>query len=398
MRWKFTATRLIAFGLLAHAASFANSTSLLLTPNNPSNSTLLSSTEEGKPRSLEARVSALEQKRGGMLNPPARPIVEDYDFNVFGDLLVWQAHENGLPIAIKNKATSFGTVSGYQNFQDASVKHLDFDYNTGFRLGVDYDTMYDGWDISLTWLRFDSDADAKSFASGNKELFASRLNPLITEFISNSELFSSNPFPVYGKMRSRWKCFLNQLDLDMGREFFVSRYLTLRPHFGLRTTWIRHRLSTKYSHGIAVSDHPLMPDTEVREKNKWWGLGVEGGLDTCWTLGAGISLYGNLTAAIEYGFQKVRNKQEVEGVPDSVFENLKDSNRISRPILDLQLGLRWDHGFNNDSYNFGLHAGWEHHVYFSQNQFDTTESFGQVISNQGDLTYQGWTLGAHLAF
>ncbi len=252
--------------------------------------------------------------------------------------------------------------------------------------------------MSLTWLRFDADSNAKSHASGNKELFASRLTPLIVPFIGDSAIIATDPFPVYGKAHSRWKGHLNQLDLDLGREFFVSKHLTLRPHFGLRTTWLRQYLNTTYSHGLPVAAHTVMPNTTVHEKNKWWGLGVEGGLDTSWMLCNGFSIYGNLAAAIEYGFQKVRGNQEVGAPLDSTFENIKDSYRISRPILDLELGLQWEHGFNNNSYNFGLHAGWEHHIYFSQNQFHAQESFGQFTANQGDLTYQGWTLGGHLAF
>jgi hypothetical protein len=399
MRWKYTKTgitELILSALVMHSATFANNPSLL-TPNN---STLLSSTEnETKARNLENRVSSLEQKRGGLLNPPARPLVEDFDFNLFGDLLIWQAHENGLPIAIKNKATNFTTISGYQNFQDASVKHLDFDYDVGFRLGINFDTMYDGWDVSLTWLRFDADADAKTFASGNKELFPSRLDGLITAFIGDSDNFAGpDPLPIYAKAHSRWKSFLNQLDLDLGREFFVSKHLTLRPHFGLRTTWLRQYLNTKYTDGIAISGHPTMTDTSVHEKNKWWGLGLVGGLDSSWMFCHGFGLYGKLAAAIEYGFTKVRAFQDVEDPIDLTFENLKDSSRISRPILDLELGIKWDHSFSDNSYNFGLHAGWEHHVYFSQNQFHAQESLGQFTANQGDLTYNGWTLGAHLAF
>ena len=169
-----------------HTASFANNPTLL-TPNN---STLLTSTEnESRTRIWKTGSPRLEQKRGGLLNPPARPIVEDFDVNLFGDLLIWQAHENGLPIAIKNKATNFTTVSGYQNYQDASVKHLDFDYDTGFRLGFNFDTTFDGWDVSFTWLRFDADADAKSSAKGNKEIFPSRLDGLVAAFIGDSDSF-----------------------------------------------------------------------------------------------------------------------------------------------------------------------------------------------------------------
>lgn len=391
MQWKFTQTWIVVSGLIVHSACFANRSNPNIPQNNP---TLLSPTEEA-PRKPEYRTPPSQQKKGGLLNPPARPIVEDYDFNAYGDLLVWSAHENGLPIAIKNKATNFSSQRGFANLQESSVKHLEFDYNTGLRLGMDFDMPYDGWDVNLTWLSFTAHADASTNAEGNRELFATRLNAQIPSFITNG--VAPFPFPIYTEADAHWKSHLNQIDLDLGREFFVSKWLTLRPHVGIRTTWLRQRLHTDYSDAIALAGFPSMPDTEVSEKNKWWGIGLEGGLNTQWTLGAGISLYGDITAAIESGFHKVRTKQEVNGFAND-FENNKDSTRIARPILDLQLGIRWDSNFADNSYNFGLHAGWEEHIYFSQNQFHTDASLTQFAANQGDLTYHGVTIGAHLNF
>lgn len=391
MHWKFTKTWLVVSGLLVHTACFASRSNPNVTQNTP---TLLSPTEETT-KKLEHRVSVLEQRRGGLLNPPARPIVEDYDFNAYGDLLVWAAHENGLPIAIKNRATNFANQQGFANLQDSSVQHLEFDWNAGFRIGMDFDMPYDGWDVNLTFLSLRSTADMSESAEGNRELFATRLNTQIPAFITDGA--PPNPFLFYSESEARWKGYLNQIDLDLGREFFVSKWLTLRPHVGVRTTWLRQRLHTNYEDGIAVTGAPVAPDAEVSEKCKWWGIGLEGGLGTQWTIGGGVSLYGDISAAIESGFQKVRTKEEVEGFAND-FENSRDSTRIARPILDLQLGVRWDRNFQDNSFNFGMHFGWEEHIYFSQNQFHTNANLAQFTANQGDLSYHGFTLGMHLNF
>ena len=392
MLYQFNNIALLSImGMIFHMGSYANTTKASVNSNN--NTLLTSTIEDGKVR-VDSR--GAQQKRGGLLNPPARPIVEDFDFNFFGDLLLWQAHEGGLGIAVKNKATNFTSATGYNNLQNSHVKHLNFDYDLGFRIGVDADTTYDGWNMSLTWLRFNTNAHVQTHAYGNKELFASRLNPQIIPFLTANGV-SPTPVAVYEEASAHWNALLNQLELDLGREFFVSRRVTLRPHFGLRTTWLQQKLNTNYNDGIVVTDASLMPDVSQREKNAWWGLGVQGGVDTTWGLGGGVSIYGNIAAAIEYGFQQVRTNVAVTGF-ESNFERNKDSFRTSRSILDIQLGLRWDRSFSNDSYNFGLHAGWENHIYYSQNQFHTDLNLGQFVANQGDLTYQGWTVGAHLAF
>ena len=334
-------------------------------------------------RNLENRVSALEQRRGasGMINPPARPQVKDgADLFVFGDLLVWQPRENGMAVCIINEGTNPST-----NLSDADVRNMDFEWNVGFRVGVGYNLPHDGWDMSLTWLRF--------HGHGHRRVHADSDEVIYPRFTHPADPISDNL--TCSKLHAHWKGFLNQLDFDFGREFFVSKWLTVRPHFGLRSDWIWQKLSVDNnrfaSSGLDVDD---------RFKDHWWGIGLEGGLNTLWGLGSGWSIYGDVGAAIIYGFHHITQKEKIEG-SSGKFENLENSYHISHPILDLALGLRWDHMFEHDRFHIGLHAGWEHHVYFSQNQFlYFTDDFntGNFVTNQGDLTFQGWTVGARFDF
>lgn len=334
-------------------------------------------------RNLENRVSALEQRRGasGMINPSARPQIKDgADLFIFGDLLVWQPHENGMAVGTVNESSA-----PTSNLANADVRNIDFDWNVGFRVGVGYNLPHDGWDMSLSWLRF--------HGYGHKRIHAGSGEVIFPRFTHPAQ-------PVAGgntctKSHSHWKVFLNQLDLDFGREFFVSKWLTLRPHFGLRSDWVQQKLSNDYDH-FAGSD----ADVDTRWKDNWWGIGLEGGLDTLWGLGNGWSIYGNLGAAIIYGFHHIREKDKIDP-SHTRFVHVHESYHISHPILDLELGLRWDYMFDQDRFHIGLHAGWEHHVYFSQNQFlyfTDDVNYGNFVSNQGDLSFQGWTVGARFDF
>lgn len=332
-------------------------------------------------RNLENRVSALEQRRGasGVINPPARPQVKDgADLFVFGNLLVWQAHENGLPVAIVNKSATPSS-----DLSNSNVKNYDFDWDVGFRVGVGYNVPHDGWDMSLTWLRFNTDGHRRIHAHSNQAIYPTRAHP--ADPISDGETCT--------KTHAHWRLHLNQLDLDMGREFFVSKWLTLRPHFGLRSDWIRQKADIDYN------NFPT-GDVDVEQKDRWWGIGLAGGLDTLWGLGGGWSVFGNLGASILYGFHKMKIENENDPA-DVDFVDMKDSYHVSHPILDLQLGLRWDRMFCNDRFHIGLQGGWEHHVYFSQNQFPVFAddiNKGVIVSNQGDLTFQGWTFAARFDF
>ena len=354
-------------------------------------------------RNLENRVNALEQRRGatGMINPPGRPQVRDgVDLFLFGQLLVWNAHENGLPFAIVNEN------SGH-NLADSKVKNIHSEWDAGFRVGIGYNLPHDGWDLNLAWLRFNTDGEKKINAHSNRHVFSTRNQPREMNVFNDS----------CQKAHSRWDLHLNQLDLDLGREFFVSKWLTLRPHFGVRSDWVHQKWESHFRNFqgfqfINPQINTFPPNKlEIEYKDEWWGIGLEGGLDTQWGLGSGWSLFGNMTGAILYGFHDIDVEDEVSPAvtisgyftPTSkgTFVDMDNTYRVSHPILDIMMGLRYDRMFSNDQFHLGLQLGWEHHVYFSQNQFPVfvdDVNLGTIVSNQGDLTFQGWTLSARFDF
>ncbi len=340
-------------------------------------------------RNLENRMNALEQRRGasGMINPPGRPQVRDgVDLFVKADLLVWNAHENGLAFAVVNNGSS-------SNLAHSNTKTIHSNWNVGFRVGLGYNLPHDGWDISLSWLRINNNGSKHLNSHSNHNIFPSNTAP-------NDLLVGSNPCT---KANSHWRLHLNQLDFDLGREFFVSKWLTLRPHFGVRTDWVRQKWNSKFRN---FNNRLSSSQVKVEYRDNWWGMGPEVGLDTQWGLGQGWSLFGDITGAIVYGFHDI--DYETKDSPaqfntssSGKLTDLDDVYRISHPTLDLMLGLRYDHMFCNDRFHLGLQVGWEHHVYFGQNQFPVfvdDVQIGKYVSNQGDLTYQGWTIGVRLDF
>ena len=78
-----------------------------------------------------------------------------------------------------------------------------------------------------------------------------------------------------------------------------------------------------------------------------------------------------------------------------------NSTRGDKAVTDLQLGLRWARMFDNDRWGLMLQAGWEHHMWFGQNQmlrFTDNTTQAAFVVNQGDLSYQGWTLNVRFDF
>ena len=169
----------------------------------------------------DSRLSALEQKQqsGAMGNPSVRPRIEGgFDFFLTGDLLYWQANENGLSFAIDNRADSSLINEG--RFVDPEFK-----WNWGFRVGLGYNFCHDGWDLYANWTHLISTADRSISNSENGELYT---------IINNTHEAAFNQKTTANSAKAHWELALNVIDLELGREFFTSRWLTLRPHFGLR--------------------------------------------------------------------------------------------------------------------------------------------------------------------
>lgn len=339
-------------------------------------------TDSAQLRNIENRLSSLEQRKnaGGMINPPGRPQVRD-GVNLFltGELLYWNAHENGLNFAVVNDGSS-------ANISDATIKSVHSNWDVGFRVGVGYNLPHDGWDLSLSWLRFNTHGSTKIHFDNDSFVFPSRIQP--------ADPFSGS---TTTKANSEWKLLFNQLDFDLGREFFVSKWLTIRPHFGIRTDWVHQRWTNHYNNFIGT----LPPvNVKIAYNDKWWGIGPEAGIDTQWGLGAGFSLFANASGGIAYGFHDI-SFSDKDSTSAANLADVHQIYRISHPMLDFLLGLRFDSMFYNDRFHLGLQVGWEHHVYFNQNQFPVFvngTSLGDFVSNQGDLAFQGWTFGVRFDF
>ena len=355
------------------------------------------------------------------INRPARPHVNNSVFSIMGDFLWWQASENGLSYAIKNNSQyrrSTGLIPN--DLSNAKVQNLHSHWDPGFRIGLIVDTSYDGWDVALNWLRFDTRRKKTAAAKNSEWLVSTLMHPADVAYpmLTPKPGAFNNPYPAsFGipKAHAHWKLFLDQVDLEVGREFFVSKRLTLRPNFGLRGAWIDQKFNVLYE-GSALGTSPNSDAetdyntllTKVRLESRFWGVGVAGGLDSKWELGSGFSLYGDLSLAILYGYfhtkreDKLNSFNIVTGLFQSYeFVHLKNNYHDPRAIFDIELGFSWERMFEQNECRVVLNLGWESHIYFDQNQFMyfmDTNAIGNYASNQGNLNLQGLTAGIEFDF
>ncbi|MBS0652477.1 MAG: hypothetical protein JSR39_03005 [Verrucomicrobia bacterium] len=308
-----------------------------------------------------------------VFNSPNRPTAQNgWNLWVRGDALFWRASEDNLFYAY-----SGNDLGGSRN---RDVRTVDFDWEWGFRLGMGYTIPRDRWDLAFYWTRFHTSSHSNVSINYPEEIF---INWWVISFL--------NDVGITNSAHGHWKANLDQLDLSLGREFFVGRHLTLRPHAGLRSAWIDQQLTSTF--------HTTTGSTVSKMKNDFWGFGFFGGLDTKWMLSNSWHIFANGDLALLYGNFDISVKGKVNNTP---LFSIDDGFHAGRAVADLQAGVCWSHSFHKDRLALTFRAGYEYHLYPNQNQLPLpvgNSGFQNTLNPvDGDLAYQGLFLSGQMDF
>lgn len=327
------------------------------------------------------RLTAVEKQveNRTFYNAPGNPkVVDGYNLFITGDFLYWKATENGLTYALRANSPMDDPLTGKIQFKDP---HFRWDY--GFRLGFGYNIPHGDWDLYVNWTHFNTGAHDHAKPKENSGLFpvwAFPAGTLNIGFVPEAKAF--------------WKLNLSIIDLELGKEFFVGKKLTLHPHLDVRTVWVDQHYTVDYI------DRTTPFFDQVKMKNDYWGIGPRLGIDLQWMLRWGFSINGSADAALVYGeFDISQHEEDKESPSNHLRFHEEMHNAIA--ITDLGIYLSWDYMFSHDQYHIGLQVGWEQTIFFEQNQlFRFLDPFyqGSIVSNQGNLMLQGITLSGRIDF
>lgn len=352
------------------------------------------------------RIAALEKKVNelgtenamgnfGVMTSSASPDVNGYGFNIWAG-------------GIYQKASIGGTEFTYTDNDPASslpirgrLKEIDFDWDWGFRVGAGYKFEHDNWDVNLWYTYFDS-SGSKNVSSGlNGSVIPVRASSKITTGCNN---FGS--FFLAEIAKSQFDANFHVLNLELGRDYFISGNLTLRPHFGLESVWIDLEQIIRYSGGETADGGLDVNTVRVKDDNDFWGMGPRAGIDSKWFMGYGLNIFGNASAAALYGHVDVDHSERFSLC--SADNNISISANTHRivPTMQLQIGLGWDRYFNNDKQHVRLRIGYDSTYFWRANQFIDVDDV-RAQSQAGipkfervseDVMMQGLMFDAKLSF
>ncbi len=322
------------------------------------------------------------------ITPNAGPRVSNgADVFVTASFILWSPRMEGMAYAWTGLGDDIGNVA------QGSVKQPSWNFEPGFQVGLGLSLDHDGWDLfaEYTWLQSKRN-DSVDFNNTLAPLWD--INAQIYPYASNV----GNGDNSIRTANSRWDLSYNVIDLSLGRNYFISQYLTLRPFFGFRGAWINQTWRVEYT----LPDNVQAVDATratMRNNQDYWGFGMLTGLDTGWHFTKEFSIYGDFDLALLWSnFQTTRRDADssliAESAPEQVNVNTVNDFHTVKPVMSLEMGLRYETWFSDDDYHFLIQAGWSEAVWSNFNQLFSLLEQG----SHGDFTLQGLTVKARFDF
>ncbi|MEX0961423.1 MAG: Lpg1974 family pore-forming outer membrane protein [Simkaniaceae bacterium] len=313
------------------------------------------------------------------LFPSAGPrVCNGANYFITADYLYWTAREEGLSFAttgVKNNLP--------ENPDEGRVYKPRFRYDSGFKFGLGASLPHDGWDLFAEYTWFHGGA-------GRQKVSTDRIFPTMQRlWFTGGDL---SLFFLPREADGRFHLQFNVVDLSLGRNFFTSKYFSMRPHIGFKGTWQNQDLLIRY---ITIDNALIERNERIHVQQFFWGVGMRGGVDFTFHFNPYWAFFGRGSLSGLWGrFESERRDRQFENdLQQVMLDNVNDFHSL-KPVLELMTGLRADLWFCDYQYHLGLEVGFEQQIWWSQGMFY------RFIEGEahGSLTLQGLTVKLRFDF
>jgi len=323
------------------------------------------------------------------ITPPVAPqIVDGSDTFITADFIWWKTYIDGMEFAYTGVNDKGFAVPAGASTKKGSTQNPGFGFKPGLKVGLGWHFDHDGWDMVADWTYlYGNYRENKTEVTADSGRGLTSVQSIV---LSNGTIETVD----LSSAASKWKQDFNVVDLELGRDFFLSRALTMRPHIGFKTAWI---------HETTKNTLTPIPDTldganaissiTLKNTEHMWGIGIRTGFDTGWHITKNWMFYGDLAFTNLWGkFKTSAREINTEAVVGSITTlNVVENCSKVIPVIEAGVGLSYINWFSDNSYRFELRLGWEEQVWLNYNR---SQDFIRI----GDLTVQGLTVKTMLNF
>lgn len=317
--------------------------------------------------------------------------------------LYWQPKMDALDYVLDLQITA-----GDMIFAKGEQFEPNFHWDSGAQVELGYIFPERGqWDATASWTYFHSKANA-SATTTDPTLNLNTLRPSWLQLILGSNAFDAS---------CNWNLVFNTLDLSLGRDFFLGKWLSFHPKVGFRGASIAQAYRADYNGAFqALGAYIPLPEASFFH-TKWHysAAGIRFGTDAEWHLNSQFSFIVDGFASIVYGRYKLKQAYQGAvlvpiGAPPFLMipENIELKKRFYRirTAFDGEVGARWHYFFNKNRRKVGIGAFYCLSYWFNQNPildlygfFDSVaDTFLSSTPLVGDLQMQGIRVEFDAAF
>lgn len=322
--------------------------------------------------------------------PGSLCLTEGWGLSLIGEGLYWTVNEHHLAISTANVGLNptdqVPPALDRWNFRGDMIR-LEPSWDFGWRVGAGFTSSCDYWDIFAYWTSFSTKA--------SEEIDLIELPGLniwgYPDTLNAARLFAG---------KGNWDFKYNVLDIEVGRAFWIGQCLNMRPHFGVRASWIDQELNFTFDFE-PQSGIPFGVLTDLT--SDFSGGGLRTGFDLHFTNGTGFGLYGRINLALLYGtFRTTLHENETTPLTETLLiAQTVDTCKMGTSALQAAIGFNWSECFCCDRYRLGLFLQWEFNNWSDMGKFhhySTALENGIYRQDNASLNLMGLSFGGRLDF
>jgi len=323
-------------------------------------------------------------------NSSAAPFADDgkTHFKTSVEFIYWK-RTNGLGFLASGDGDGRAISSRGKNYVSG------FQFDPGLQASIGFDLPVDGWDANLSYLWLRS-TGRRNFTEGPEDTGVPAPQNFLTE-----------PEGISGVSHAGQKMdqTLNYLQLELGRQFYTSKWLTVRPFIDIAALYVPLSMETSYrftSVNPAAAQH-----TTLATHAHGLGFGAGLGLNTEWKASRHWSFLGDLNLNAIWDRFEARGKSKVTNfTTGTTLTNLLTGYSTSQLLylVNIFIGADWHKKFHKEKFYFSAYAGWDFFAGLSNyliggvGTLAFNEVGNQTLLVQEPFDYQGLRAGLKFDF
>lgn len=312
----------------------------------------------------------------GMYAPPAAAGCTGSSVSVPCEKQGWSFAADALYVQANNvgQVTRSTTTSG--TTETTTSQNLQPDWVWGFRFAAGY-YFGTGNDLNVNWTHFVNQTDQTTVATGIDPLYDARA---LTSYATASRSADSVSTDIDNTF--------NSVNFEFGQAVNFGEHVDTRFHGGLQYAQIKQTLdqSDWNSSNVAIYN-------ENKVESSFDGIGPRVGMDSAYAFGNGLSVFGNVAAALlvgdlKYNTNDIRTNANGTGTTANTYNSSSTNDNAIVPEMDLKLGLNYTKSLAQG--DLTAEVGYEVANYWNSSVVADTTANG---SDKTDFGYDGIFFG-----